>query len=104
MTTVHHVMTSLNRRQIPICLQHLIYSLMFQDGSFQLVINGNLSPPIRRDCGLFQGSSLSPIIFDMFVDPLLEKLTYEPVGAIPSCLFFADDVLLLSRNEEHAVR
>jgi hypothetical protein len=103
-TTVNHVMSSLQRRNIPIHLQHLIHSLMFQNGSFQLVVNGQLSHVIRRDCGLSQGSPLSPIVFDMFIDPLNDKLNYEHPTTIPQSLFFADDGLLLSRSEEEARR
>src|SRR5204863_6877158 len=42
-TSVHHVMKSLQQRNLPVRLQYLVYSLMFSNGSFQLVVNGQLS-------------------------------------------------------------
>lgn len=38
---------------------------------------------------------MSPVIFDMFIDPLIHELNYQPTLKIPKCLFFADDGLLL---------
>ena len=101
-TSVHHVMKSLQRRNLPVHLQYLVHSLMFQNGSFQLVVNGQLSRRIQRDCGLFQGSPLSPVIFDMFIDSLIYKLNYDHSVRIPSCLFFADDGLLLPKSKADA--
>jgi hypothetical protein len=67
---------------------------MFCDASFQLVVNGDLSEPILRTCGLPQGLVLSPIVFDMFIDSLIRDLNLGS-GDVPSCLFFADDGVLL---------
>jgi hypothetical protein len=101
-TTARHIMNTLQQRQMPILLQYLIYSLMFKNGSFQLVVNGELSSTINRNCGLPQGSPLSPIIFDMFVDPLIHELNQRQLSHIPNCLFFADDGLLLAHSIQHA--
>jgi hypothetical protein len=101
-TLPSHVMETLHRRGMPPRLQHLVYSLMFKYASFHLVVNGELSPSIDRNCGLPQGSSLSPIIFDMFVDPLVDALNQTSTDILPSCLFFADDGLLLARSLQHA--
>ncbi len=101
-TTPKHVMTVLQRRGMPVRLQYIIYSLMFKYGAFQLVVNGELSQPIDRNCGLPQGAPLSPIIFDMFVDSLVHQLNQKPFDILPSCLFFADDGVLLARSIQHA--
>jgi len=100
-TSCQHVMASLRRRGVPVLLLYLIRSLMFSNGFFRLVVNGSLSDSLPRDCGLPQGSPLSPIIFDMFIDPLLYELNGSIDRLIPPCLFFADDGLLLceSRSE-----
>jgi len=74
---------------------------MFQHGAFQLVVNGELSESIERNCGLPQGSPLSPIIFDMFVDSLVHRLNRDASTDLPNCLFFADDGLLLPRTKKH---
>src|SRR5579859_5038880 len=101
-TLPSHVMDTLHRRGMPPRLQHLIYTLMFKYGSFHLVVNGELSPSIDRNCGLPPGSSFSPIIFDMFVDPLVDRLNQTSTDILPSCLFFADDGLLLAHSLQHA--
>src|SRR5436190_883760 len=103
-TSVHHVMKSLRQRNLPVRLQYLVHSLMFLNGSFRLVVNGQLSRCIQRDCGLFQGSPLSPVIFDMFIDPLIYELNYRPLSIISRCLFFADDGLLLPQSLQDAKR
>ena len=56
-TSSEHVMKSLRNRKMPLRLQYLVQSLMFQDGSFRLVVNGDMSCPVERNCGLPQGWS-----------------------------------------------
>src|SRR5947207_1692979 len=97
-TSCQHVMASLRCRGMPVLLLYLIQSLMFSNGSFRLVVNGSLSDLLPRDCGLPQGSPLSPIIFDMFIDSLLYELNASFNRTIPCCLFFADDGLLLCKS------
>lgn len=101
-TTETHVMDALEKRKMPPLLRRLVQSLMFKNASFQLVVNGDLSKPILRNCGLPQGSSLSPVVFDMFIDPLNHQLNRATTNTIPSCLFFADDGALLCRSLSHA--
>jgi len=102
-TSCQHVMASLRRRGMPVLLLHLIRSLMFSNGFFRLVVNGSLSDSLPRDCGLPQGSSLSPVIFDIFIDPLLYELNGTFVRSIPRCLFFADDGLLLCESSSEVL-
>ena len=44
---------------------------------------------------------MSPIIFDMYVDSLIHELNQDSFTDLPSCLFFADDGLLLAQIEKH---
>ena len=97
-TSANHIMSSLQNRNMPAPLQHLIHSLMFQDASFQLIVNSKLSSSIQRNRGLPQGSPLSPVIFDMFIDSLIHELNYDHNDILPQCLFFADDGLLLCKT------
>jgi len=52
----------------------LIHQLMFQDMSFSLLVNGCPSAQQNRNCGLLQGSPLSPIFFNRFINSLLQSL------------------------------
>ena len=65
-TPASRVLESLKRRGMPSLLRRLIQNLMFRDMNFHLVLNGDLSEIAPRNCGLPQGSALSPIIFDIF--------------------------------------
>jgi hypothetical protein len=103
-TSEQYVMSSLRKRGLPIHLQHLIHSLMFRNGAFQLIVNGELSDSLTRNCGLPQGSPLSPIIFNMFIDSLNTKLNTDPNRNIPQSLFFADDGLLLCISHSESVK
>jgi hypothetical protein len=91
-------MAALRKRQTPKILQNLIHSLMFSDGQFILFINGISAPATIRNQGLPQGSPLSLIIFNMFIDSLVRQLNINP-SATPSCLFYADDRVLFAENE-----
>jgi len=103
-TQTTHVMGALHKRQMPPLLQHLVHSLMFRNGSFQLVVNNDLSSVLQRNQGLPQGSPLSPIIFNMFIDSLNSLLNKGPTRSIPHSLFFADDGLLLCTSLAEAVQ
>ena len=60
-----------------------------------------LSPEFEINRGVLQGSKLGPILFNLFVNDLLEELEQSGVGAtigtvhIPA-LAFADDIVLIS--------
>jgi len=94
----HQVMAALRKRKTPKILQNLIQSLMFSNGQFTLLVNGVPAPPTSRNQGLPQGSPLSPIIFNMFIDSLVRQLNVIP-SSTPSCLFYADDGVLFTQNE-----
>ena len=70
-------------------------AMMFDDNHSVLVINGHKSQPFDNKRGLLQGSSLSPILFNFFIDPLLKTLDTGPkvatTGSNTNHLFFADD-------------
>jgi hypothetical protein len=71
---------------------------LFEGVSSFLVINGKRSKEILHQRGLLQGSSLSPILFNFFINELLEILdTYPKVttlGLSTNALLFADDASL----------
>ena len=87
----------LARRGCPRSIQHLISALMFQDVWSQLIINDAISPPFQRTRGILQGSPLSPALFNMFIDELLHILN-AGAADLPSCLFYADDGVILTKT------
>jgi hypothetical protein len=81
-------------RQTPMPLIQLIDSL-FSRCSSQLIVNQQVGPLFPRSRGLFQGSILSPWLFNVFIDDLAHSLVrIDPHPLIPPCLFFADDIKL----------
>jgi hypothetical protein len=87
-----------DRVNSPIFLS-LIGSL-FISCSNQIVVNGELSPVFSRVFGLFQGSLLSPLLFDVYIDDLARQI--EVMGSddnpFPPGLLFADDIQLMARG------
>jgi len=79
----------------PLVVQ-LVYQLMYRDMSYSLIVNGCESPKQPRTCGLLQGSPLSPILFNRFINCLLQSLNWNSQPTFPSALFFADDVVLIA--------
>jgi hypothetical protein len=73
----------------------------------KLVIKNQKSGCIKILRGLLQGSSLSPLLFNIFINSLLDELHKLPKQKIADCLlinnaFFADDGALLVTNNKDA--
>jgi Reverse transcriptase (RNA-dependent DNA polymerase)/Endonuclease-reverse transcriptase len=76
---------------------------LFDYNSSNLIIMGKESDDIINKRGLLQGSSLSPILFNFYINNLLENLQRNlpliRVGNIAlNHLAFADDLVLLGKN------
>lgn len=87
--------TLLDKRGCPRYLQSLVASLMFRQIKSRVFTNGEASKWFFRTRGVLQGSPLSPYLFNIFVDSLLDQLNAGVVGP-PICLFFADDGALVT--------
>lgn len=70
------VIDLLIKRGAPQILVKIIRSL-FENCYSKLIINQKTSRQFSRECGLFQGSLLSPFLFNIFIDPLAEELQRE---------------------------
>ena len=76
-----------------------LISSLFLRCSSKVVINSILSESFDRSRGLFQGSILAPLLFDIFIDDLAVSLdnvaAWDPA---PHSLLFADDVKIHHSN------
>jgi hypothetical protein len=76
--------------------------MLFDNNSSLLLINGSKSCEIQNKRGLLQGSSLSPILFNFFLDPLLQQITRlsnpRNQAHILNSLAFADDLAIFTTD------
>ena len=54
-------------------------------------------------CGVRQGGVLSPVLFAVYVDEIIERLNYSKLGCFIgdlylSCMMYPDDLILMSAS------
>jgi Reverse transcriptase (RNA-dependent DNA polymerase) len=96
---IDRLISKMGKRDIPQYLIKLTESLM-SNCSTRIVVNNSLTTEITLQKGLFQGSILSPILFDIFIDDLPQTLNGSLERDVPRCLLFADDILLTGSDAE----
>ena len=81
-----------------------IIKSMYSNTSFQILVNGNLSPKLSASLGVKQGCCMSPILSNIFQNDLHDIFTNcDPIVLenIPfSSISLADDLLLMSTSKE----
>jgi hypothetical protein len=102
-TIIPRIIEILKQRQAPPWFTKLIQSL-FTPGTTKLIINHELTTPIQRHCGLLQGSILSPLLFNLDIDPLCGKLDINRRNSYtPTALLFADDIKYTANTPKEAI-
>jgi len=91
-----HLYANLQHQGMNSLVLHLIHQLMYRDMTFSILVNRCESPLQSRNCGLLQGSPLSPILFNRFINSLLQTRNLQTPASFPSALFVADDGVLIS--------
>lgn len=87
---------ALRARGIPFALMKALECL-FDHNSLQVVHNGRLSTEIHPESGLLQGSCLSPILYSVYIDGIVEAIRANDNVLV---YLFADDIALLTPNRE----
>jgi hypothetical protein len=96
-----YLLDTLKRKGTPFFFIRMIYSLMIKDCDSTISVNGILSPSkIYRSRGLFQGSILSPVLFNIIIDTLADQIC-EQLPSSTTILLFADDIVLKTNNWDH---
>jgi hypothetical protein len=81
----------------------LIESLFMHDPKIKVVVNGLRSQEISMKRGILQGSVLSPALFNLYIDSLLEQLNDigdSTATGIPTALGYADDIRIFAESKE----
>ena len=96
----HRLLHILHHRKWPRWAENIVIALMFRDVRSRFAVNDQLTEPVARTRGLFQGSIISPLLFNIFFDPLLCQLDREFTypHSIPPALAYADDLKLQARS------
>ena len=79
---------------------------MYRNDNLRFVVNGKLTEKLWLTDGVKQGCSLSPLLFAIFISDLGKQLNKTKCGieiqdCIISCIFFADDIVLIGRSASH---
>jgi hypothetical protein len=79
-----------------------IYAMLL-NGRRSVRIGTLLSDWFTTNCGVPQGSILSPILFDIFVDDIIKHVNATSLGVLLGdrrvcCLLYADDIVLISNS------
>ena len=80
-----------------------IIKSMYQGDCCQVKLPDGITPPFKPDIGIKQGDSLSPLLFCIFLDDIVDYIDTTDAPQLANqnvnCLMYADDLVLLSKTE-----
>ena len=83
-----------------------IIQSMYDNLNLSVKLTNGITPFFRSEMGVRQGCNLSPMLFNLFINDLIEHLQGGMTEAVKingyscNCLMYADDLLLLSESWE----
>ena len=82
---------------------------LYKDVSCSVRVNGRLSPWFGVSQGVKQGCTLSPTLFQIYINDLIDEINALECGInignkSVSVLLFADDIAIIAKNEEDLQR
>ena len=105
--TVSHksIEKGLQRKGVP---EEVIETIMgmYTHATTVITVGGKSTKQIKINAGVKQGCPLSPLLFNLIIDELLEKLRRLNIGIkvgddLLYCMAFADDLVLLTEERIH---
>ena len=77
---------------------------LYENVNCAVKVNNSLSTWFQVDCGVKQGCILSPLLFALYIDSLIQELNAKEVGVMYgdgmlSTLLYADDIVLIAPSE-----
>ena len=88
-------------KKIPLPVVKVIKSL-YENGTYQVNYNGNISYNFKASQGVFQGSILSPHLYNIYTEELLKDIEKSTTagttiyGCYSGITAYADDIILIS--------
>jgi len=77
---------------VPACVRMFIYNLI-SSRSLHFVVEGNKTDPLQSYKGTLQGSTLSPLLFDLYLRNIVKHLHHST-----RILLYADDITIYSTS------
>lgn len=105
-----YLLEVLRKMNFPESIIHCIHQLFFNN-SVRINVNGYLTDTVHQERGLRQGDPLSPLLFNIALEPLLLSIQQDPhyQGYLPlngnaslrvKCIAYADDICAFVKDVE----